>query len=136
MISKKDLELVELATKIIKERWRKGSINHTVGSALRAKDGKVYLGVNLDMDGMHSVCGEQVAFGNALTEGVTEFDTIVAVGYTGGEVTILAPCGSCRQFMSKYAPDIKVIIKEDGVLKKVKFDELLPHAYKLHLKRS
>ena len=135
-LNKLDLELIDRAAKIIKDRFQQGSINHTVGCALRDKQGNIFVGVNLDMDGMHSVCGEQVAFGNALTQGVKEFDTIVAVGYTGKDVKVIAPCGSCRQFMSKYAPDINVIIENDGKLTKVKFDDILPYAYKLHLKRS
>ncbi len=131
----KDNELVQMAKDIIASRYVEGSTNHTVGCALRTKQGKVYVGVNLDMDGMHSVCGEQVAFGTALTAGESEFDTIVAVGMFGGKVGVLAPCGSCRQFMQKYAPNINVIIDVDGKLHKVKFAKLLPNAYKLHVCR-
>ncbi len=135
MLNRLDNELLAKAVQIIKDRYVDGSLNHTVGCALRDKSGNIYLGINLDMDGMHSVCAEQVAFGNALTNGIKEFDTVVAVGLFDGKISVLAPCGSCRQFMSKYAPNIKVVIDDNGDLKCVKFDKLLPHAYKLHVDR-
>lgn len=135
MMTTLDNELVSKAKEIISKRYVEENTNHTVGCALRTKQGKIYVGVNLDMDGMHSVCAEQVAFGSALTAGEKDFDTIVAVGMFNGVVSILAPCGTCRQFMSKYSPDINVIIENKGKLKKVSFSDLLPFAYKLHVKR-
>ena len=135
-LTKEDLQLVKQAEDIIKARWTKGDISHTVGCALRASDGRVFVGINLDDWGFHSICGEQVALSSAITHGVKDFDTIVAVGYTGKDVKVIAPCGSCRQLMSKYAPNINVIVDDNGKLVKVKFDEMLPYAYKLHLKRS
>lgn len=134
MLSKLDTELLHRAEEIIKSRYVQGSTNHTVGAALRTTKGDIYVGVNLDMDGMHSVCAEQCAFGTALTNGETDFDTIATVGLFDGKLTILSPCGSCRQFMSKYAPNIHVVISADGKPTSVAFDKLLPYAYKLHVK--
>ncbi|TVY22105.1 Blasticidin-S deaminase, partial [Lachnellula hyalina] len=43
---------------------------------------------------------------------------------------VISPCGRCRQMMFDYYPDIKVIVKDDeGVLRTVSVQQLLPFAY-------
>lgn len=51
--------------------------NHTVGAALRCKNGKIFVGVNVYS--LHGACAEQVDIGNAITNGEREFVAIVAV---------------------------------------------------------
>ncbi len=57
--------------------YRKDNVYHTVGAALRCKNGKIYTGVNCD--GIHGSCAEFTAMGAAITAGEREFDCIVAV---------------------------------------------------------
>ena len=125
-LDKKDLELIQAASEAIKRNYDGVEYNHTVGSAVRAKSGKIYVGVNVYS--LHGACGEQVAIGNAITNGEREFESIVAVrGKEGDE--ILPPCGNCRQMLSDYMPHCEVIISDEGEGKKVKAKELLPFAY-------
>ena len=76
-LNKEDLELIEKAREVIKKNYDGKRYNHTVGSALRCKSGRIYLGVNVYS--VHGTCAEQVALGSAITDGERDFDTIVAV---------------------------------------------------------
>ncbi len=127
---KKYENLVGLATKLILERKDEGK--HTVGCCVLTKSGKFFYGVNMYMDGMNCVCAEQNAVGSALTAGEKEFDAIVSVGLFDENCQILAPCGQCRQFLSKYAPNIKIIVKGEKETEVLTVDQLLPYAYKFH----
>lgn len=127
---KKYEDLIGLATKLILER--KDEDKHTVGCCVLTKSGKFFYGVNMYMDGMNCVCAEQNAIGSALTEGEKDFDAIVSVGLFGDTCQILAPCGQCRQFLNKYAPNIKIIVKGEKETEVLSITQLLPYAYKLH----
>ncbi len=69
-----------------------------------------------------------IAIGSAITDGEREFECLVGIRGENGE-EILPPCGNCRQFLSDYMPDCKVIINIKNELKKIAVRELLPFAY-------
>ena len=125
-ITDKDKELIEMARKAIIPNYDGISFNHTVGAAVRCKNGRIYIGVNVYS--IHGACAEQVAIGAAITAGEREFEAIVAVEGEKGE-RILPPCGNCRQILSDYMPDCMVIVMADGEIRKVAAKELLPFAY-------
>ena len=75
-----DRALVQAATAVAKLRCR--SENHTVAAAARTADGRVFTGVNV-YHFTGGPCAEVVAIGAAATQGVTELETIVAVGDRG-----------------------------------------------------
>ena len=117
-----DYELIEAAKKAIRDNYDSIRWWHTVGTAVRTKSGKIYVGVNCDSVS-HGSCAEVIAIGSAITAGEREFDTVVAV--LGGEnEKILPPCGNCRQMMYSYDKSINVIVSEDT---KVNVLELLPY---------
>ena len=124
-LNKEDLELIEKAREVIKKNYDGKRYNHTVGSALRCKSGRIYLGVNVYS--VHGTCAEQVALGSAITDGERDFDTIVAVDGENGR--ILSPCGNCRQVFSDYMPDGFVIVGDKDKLFKVRAKELIPYSY-------
>ncbi|MBQ7912136.1 MAG: cytidine deaminase [Clostridia bacterium] len=127
-ITNEDKELIKIALKTLAENFDDGVYRHTVGAALRCKNGKVYSGVNCD--GIHGSCAEYVAMGIAISAGEREFDTIVAV-HEKAVNCLLSPCGNCRQMLVEYCPDIKVILNDDeGNMRKVSARELLPFAWK------
>lgn len=76
----------------------------SVGAALLAKSGKVYVGCNLENAAFTpTVCAERVAFFKALSEGEREFSSIAIVGGKAGESsTFCPPCGVCRQVMAEF----------------------------------
>lgn len=126
-ITASDKELINLALEVLEKNFDDGVYNHTVGSAIRCKNGKIYLGVNCD--GIHGSCAEFISIGAAITAGERDFDTIVAV-HDKAQNYLLPPCGNCRQMLLEYCPHIKVILNdEQGNIVKVEIKDLLPLAY-------
>ncbi|MFI7488899.1 cytidine deaminase family protein [Micromonospora echinaurantiaca] len=119
-----DRALVQAATAVAKLRCR--SENHTVAAAVRSADGRVFSGVNV-YHFTGGPCAEVVAIGAAATQGVTELETIVAVGDRGRGV--IPPCGRCRQVLRDYFPDLRVIVGPPDALRVVPVGELLPETY-------
>ena len=121
-LSKEDKELIESARNVIRKNYDSVNWWHTVGAAVRAGSGKVYVGVNCDSVS-HGSCAEVIAMGSPVTAGEREFDTIVAV--LGDETgKILPPCGNCRQMMYCYDKNMNVIVSENT---KVNILELLKY---------
>lgn len=123
-----DKKLIEAALTVLKNNFDDGVYNHTVGCAVRCKNGNIYKAVNCD--GIHGSCAEYVAVGTAISAGEREFDTIVAVHekHLNG---VIPPCGNCRQMLFEYCPDVKVIVNDDrGNLIKVHARDLLPFAWR------
>jgi cytidine deaminase len=117
-----DRELIEKARNIIFKRFKEDY--HHVGAALRTKSGKIFSAVHLEAYvGRVAVCAEAIAIGMATADGDTEIETIVAVDRQG---LIMSPCGMCRELISDYAPDCRVILTEDEI---VTIDEILPRKY-------
>lgn len=100
-LTQRDHELIKLAFEVLEKNFDDGVYNHTVGGAIRCKNGKVYLGVNCD--GIHGSCAEYIAIGAAITAGEREFDTLVAV-HDKAHNYLLPPCGNCRQMLFDYCP--------------------------------
>ena len=125
-MKEQDQELIQNAKSIIQKRYKDGF--HHIGAALRTKSGNEFAAVHLDAYvGRIAVCAEAIAIGMAAAEGDTEIDTIVAVDSTG---EVISPCGMCREMISDYSPEAKVIIKEKDKYALVAISELLPNKYK------
>jgi cytidine deaminase len=134
MLSKKDEELIEAARAAIKGRYRDEW--QEVGAALRTRDGRIVTGVNIDAYlGRMAVCAEAVAIGRLITEtGDTGIETIVAVRHPSPNekdqtITVVSPCGSCRELIHDYAPQARVIVPNGKTLAAVSIGELLPNKY-------
>jgi cytidine deaminase len=98
-----------------------------VGAAIFA-DGEIYQGVNVENASLGvSVCAERMAAGAALLAGARDFDAIAIVGQSD---TPTVPCGACRQFLSEFNPDMRVIMGGDcDEVTVATLDELLPDAF-------
>ncbi len=126
-LAQKDLALVARALEALRQDFGAAAHYHTVGAALRCKNGRVYTGVNCD--GIHGSCAEFTAMGAALTAGEREFDTVVAV-HEKAPNHLVPPCGNCRQMLFEYCPEIRVILNDEkGRPVKVGLRDLLPLAY-------
>lgn len=127
-ITPEDQDMIQAALDCLARNFDDGIYNHTVGAAIRCKNGKVYTGVNCD--GNHGSCAEYIVMGIAVSAGERAFDTIVAV-HDKMPNGLIPPCGNCRQMLLEYAPDIKVILNNDeGQPVKVGIRDLLPFAWK------
>lgn len=63
------------------------------------------------------------------------FDTIVAVRHPysdepNQEITVVSPCGMCRELISDYAPHCFVLLEIGNEIIKTTVDELIPYKYK------
>ena len=105
----------------------------TVGAALLAKSGKMYLGANVENASFSlTECAERVAIFKAITEGEREFSAIAIAGGKAGEEVAgtFPPCGACRQVLAEFCGgDMPVIIVTDEGYTVHPLSELLPFGF-------
>lgn len=120
-----DHALIRAAREIIAARGEEG--RHHIGAALRTRSGSVFAAVHLETYvGRAAVCAEAIALGMAAAAGDAEVEAIVAVDRRGQVVT---PCGICREMLSDYAPEARVIVPDDPEPVAISLSELLPYKY-------
>lgn len=105
---------------------------YKVGASLKTKSGKIYTGCNVDNYGIQSICAERTAFVKAVSEGETEFESILVVGgdINKDKLDHCTPCGYCRQFMREFVDDdFKVYCYEGDKISEYTMDELLPDSF-------
>ncbi|NCC15141.1 MAG: cytidine deaminase [Clostridia bacterium] len=121
-------ELVLLAREAMEKAYAPYS-KFKVGAALLAKDGRVFLGCNVENASFGAtICAERTAVTKAISEGVKEFEKIAIVASSG---EYAAPCGICRQVLYEFMPDGEVILNSlNEGLKEMKLKELLPMGFR------
>jgi cytidine deaminase len=101
-----------------------------VGAALRAPDGRIFAGCNVENAAYpQSSCAEASAIAVMVAAGVRRIAEVVVVGGGTGPCT---PCGGCRQRLAEFAaPDTPVHMASPAgrVLLSTTLDALLPHAF-------
>ncbi len=128
-----DKELMALAIKARENAYSKYS-SFSVGAALLAKSGKVFVGCNVENASFSpTCCAERTAFFSAIAAGEREFSSIAVCGGKVGEKRIKCmPCGVCRQVMSEFCDEkFKVIIEDGEDLLALTLGELLPFSFDL-----
>ena len=124
MIDDTDRELYERTLEISTRAYAPYSSFH-VGAVLRARDGTLFDGVNVENAAYPlGVCGEKSAYVTAVTSGYGpgDFDLIVINA---------SPCGGCRQWHIEFKVDRVVFANSDGELVDYTPDELLPDTFVL-----
>ena len=125
-----DERLIGAAKDVLGKYYELGK--HHVGAAVRTRSGKVFTAVHLETSvGRAAVCAEAVVLGKAISEGESEFDTIVAVmrsdeDEADEEMFVVSPCGICRELIGDYGPQTWVIFADGGELGKVPVLDLIP----------
>lgn len=124
-----DETMLMLAREAMKRSYSPYS-RYPVGAALHAKDGRIFTGCNIENASLGAtICAERTAMVKAVSEGAREFDVIaIATGDTPGW-----PCGICRQFMSEFSPDIRVLVTwgEGAHVEESTLQKILPHQFEL-----
>lgn len=98
---------------------------YPVGAAIRAADGEVFEGANLEVVNFsNTLHAEEVALARALVTGHRAFD---AIAVAGPDADGLTPCGRCRQTLAEYCPaDLAVVVDDGGEPRTYTLEELLP----------
>lgn len=132
-LSADDLALVEAARTLIRERYVEN--RHHIAAALRTRSGKIHVGLHLDTYvGRASVCAEAVTVGTAMAAGDRDIVAIVSVRHPrprdpNQAIQVVSPCGICRELLTDFAPECRVIVPCNGGLAAVAPGELLPNKY-------
>jgi homotetrameric cytidine deaminase len=102
-----------------------------VGAALRAPDGRVFTGANVENAAYpQGQCAEASALGALVAAGATE---VAEVAVVAERMDICPPCGGCRQRLAEFArPETPVHLgRPGGERRTVTVGELLPLAFDL-----
>jgi cytidine deaminase len=98
-----------------------------VGAALRAADGRIYRGVNVENAAYGvSLCAERNALGVAIADGAREFSALAVAGPEGAQTV---PCGACRQALIEFGRTTRVLYTSDDTVVETTIDALLPQAF-------
>ena len=100
-----------------------------VGAAIRADDGKIYAGANIEnLSFPQGWCAEPTAIGAMIMGGARRIEEIAVIAE---KLPLCTPCGGCRQKIAEFASaDARVYLCDDqGVQKTVTMAELLPYAF-------
>ncbi|UIO98983.1 cytidine deaminase [Halobaculum sp. CBA1158] len=103
---------------------------YPVGAALRAADGTVFVGCNIEnANYSNSLHAEEVALAEAVKHGHTEFDRLAVASEAADGVT---PCGMCRQSLAEFCDgDLPVVCDEGDEVTEYTLGELLPDTISL-----
>ena len=102
-----------------------------VGAALLCKDGKVFVGANVENSSYPlCMCAERNALYNAMMNGYKKSD-FVALAISADTDEPCSPCGACRQVISELFPrEGKIYLANlKGQTKDTNIEELLPFAF-------
>ena len=99
-----------------------------VGACLLSDDGRAFTGCNVENASYGgTICAERTALVKGVSEGAKRF-TAIAVA---GEAESAWPCGICRQVLSEFSRDMKVVCgaRATGRFTVTTLKELLPRAF-------
>ena len=101
--------------------------NYLVGAAVRARDGRVFEGVNVENAAFPlGICAERTALALAVVAGCRPGEL--------EEIAITAsPCGGCRQWLHEFRLERVTFRQATGAVASFSPAELLPEAWELPL---
>jgi cytidine deaminase len=102
-----------------------------VGAALRADDGRVYAGANIEIASFpEGWCAETTAIGHMIMAGARRITEVAVIAEKKAACT---PCGGCLQRLAEFADAGTRIhlCDSSGIIQTVTLGELLPYAFDL-----
>ncbi|MBD9374287.1 cytidine deaminase [Rhizobium sp. ARZ01] len=100
-----------------------------VGAAIRAEDGRIYAGANIEnISFPQGWCAEPTAISAMIMGGAKK---IVEMAVIAEKLPLCPPCGGCRQKIAEFAsPSTRIYLcDETGVKETLTMDKLLPHSF-------
>jgi cytidine deaminase len=117
-------ELLELADAAAANAYAPYS-NYRVGAAVLARDGRVFVGANVENAAYPlGICAERAAIAKAASEGLQP-GGVEAIAITA------SPCGGCRQWLHEWRFERVHFRRADGTTARYAADALLPDTWDL-----
>ena len=124
-----ELALYERA-RALRERAYAPYSEFPVGAVLLAEDGRTFEGVNVENGSIGlTICAERSACVRAVSEGARRFTAIGVSTHDSAHTG--SPCGACRQFLSEFGLDLRVVYRREGDVVAEPLSALLPAAFEL-----
>ena len=119
-----DRKLIGMAAEAMKNSYSPYS-RSKVGAAIECADGSVYSGCNIENPAFGTtICAEVAAVAAAVSSGKLSFRRIAIISEGN---TYHFPCGSCRQLLNEFSPDVEVLCsRSDGRYVSYTLETLLP----------
>ena len=121
-----EADLIEAAWQAAQRAYAPYS-KFAVGAALATRSGRIVTGCNVENASLGlTVCAERAAVCRAVAKGEREFVTLVVCAPSG-----VLPCGSCRQVLHEFSPDLEVVAvnPQREVTAKRYLRDLLPESF-------
>lgn len=101
--------------------------DYRVGAAIETSDGTVFTGCNIETANYsNSLHAEEIAVGNAVSEGHREFTRLAVTSSARDGVT---PCGMCRQTLAEFCgKELRILCDADDHTEEYTLGALLPAA--------
>ena len=102
-----------------------------VGACALFENGNIYTGCNVENSSYGlSLCAERNALSTAIAQG--EKSKLVAIAIVSPNMKFCTPCGACRQWITEFSKDAKIILEKDGTsIEILSIQELLPYTFEL-----
>ena len=119
-----DRKLISMATDVMANSYSPYS-RFKVGAAVECSDGSAFTGCNIENAAIGvTICAEASAISSAVSAGRRSFKRIAIIS-DGNSYCF--PCGSCRQLLNEFSPDIEVLsVRADGRYVSYSLSALLP----------
>lgn len=122
-------QLLYTAARTARERAHAPYSGFKVGAAIRAEDGSVHVGANIENAAYpEGICAEAAAIAAMIMAGHTRIAEILVIADSPDPVP---PCGGCRQKIAEFAKrDVKLTMATtDGASTTVTVADILPGAF-------
>ena len=130
-MSQLSAELAELlaAARAVRERAYAPYSHFLVGAALRAENGQVFVGCNVENASYGAtICAERSAILAMVAAGQRTISSIAV--FTDAD-TLAMPCGLCRQVISEFQRDAQLLVANPRQQRVLDFSEIFPEPFVL-----
>ena len=129
------MDLIKKAIEVRKNAYAPYS-NFLVGAAIKAKNGSVFFGCNVENAAYpEGTCAEAGAIAAMIASGQRE---IIEVVVAADSQTPVTPCGGCRQKLAEFSNSNVIVIFSNlnGEVGRMTVEQLLPGAFEKEQMRS
>lgn len=117
------------AARAVRERAYAPYSHFLVGAALRAENGQVFVGCNVENASYGAtICAERAAILAMIAAGQRALTSIAV--FTDAD-TLAMPCGVCRQVISEFQREASLVVANPRQQRVLAFSEIFPEPFVL-----